>query len=98
MLEVGKLYTCKQYFLMLYPDQETAVDGGAAWAAAARRTADAAAMTAYWSKQLGKPVTYCDPETPLLVLNTNNEYVEVLAGDKRVWIVNVDWLEIEEIV
>jgi len=29
MLEVGKLYSCSKYFLMLYPDRETAASARA---------------------------------------------------------------------
>ena len=87
-LEVGKLYSCSEYFLLLYPDKETA-------AAAARAAATAAA---YWSKKFDEPVSYCNPLAPLLVLSVNEKYVEVLAGDKKGWIINMDWLNIQEIV
>ena len=94
MLEVGKLYSCSEYFLLLFPDKETAdmdtAGGGAASAGA--RTA------AYWSKKFDKPVSYCNPQTPLLVLSVKEQYIEVLAGDKKGWIINMDWLELKEIV
>ena len=95
MLKIGKLYSCKDYFLLLYPDMETAIGPVAVTAAAADLVAEVAA---YWSRELGKPVSYCNPETPLLFLNTDNEYAEVLAGDKRGWIVNGDGLKIKEII
>lgn len=90
MLKVGKLYLCKEYFLLFYPDRETAIGAAA--------IATATASAAYWSRKLRKPVSHCNPETPLLVLNTDNEYAEVLAGDKRGWIVNEDWIHIKEII
>ena len=90
-LDVGKLYSCSKYFLMLYPDKKTAADRFAAAPAAAP-------AAAFWSKRLGKPVSYCDPETPLLVLSVKEKYVEVLAGDRKGWIINEDWLAIKEIV
>ena len=97
-LEVGKLYSCSKYFLLLFPDKDTAADAATTnRAAAARRWGAAGATAAYWSKRFGKPVNYCDPKTPLLVLNTEQEYVEVLAGDKKGWIIYRDWLELEEI-
>ena len=86
-LEVGKLYSCSEYFLLLYPDKETA----------ALSTADKVA-DAYWTRELGKPVSYCNPKTPLLVLSVNEKYVEVLAGDCKGWIINEDWFELKEIV
>ena len=94
MLEVGKLYICSGYFLLLFPDKETADPFGAARASAA----DAEATASYWSKKFDKPVSYCNPETALLVLSTVNKYVEVLAGDCKGWIINEDWLKIKEIV
>ena len=93
MIEVGKLYSCSEHFLMLYPDKETA-SAGAAFATSSTR---AAAIALYWS-EFDKPVIYCNPETPLLVLSVNEKYVEVLAEDKRGWIINEDWLELKEIV
>ena len=94
MIEVGKLYRCSEYFLLLFPDKDTAsaVVTDAAFTASAVPVA-----AAYWSKKFDKPVSYCNPKTPLLVLSVNEKYVEVLAGDKKGWIINMDWLEIKEI-
>ena len=92
-LEVGKLYQCKDYFLLLYPDPETAdaarvpLGGGEVVAAAA-----------FWSKRFGKPVLFSEKNIPLLILNDKEEYVEVLAGDRKGWIICEDWLNIKEIV
>ena len=94
-LEVGKLYSCSGYYLMLYPDKETAVFAGELGADLV--AANAAADAAYWSKRFDKHVSYCNTETPLLVLNTKGEYIEVLAGDKRGWIIYQGWLELKEI-
>ncbi len=92
MLEVGKLYSCSEYFLLLYPDKDTA-----AIALAITATADEAA--AYWNRKLQnhKPVSYCNPLTPLLVLSVKEQYIEVLAGDHRGWIIYQGWLKIKEI-
>jgi hypothetical protein len=94
-IEVGKLYSCSEYFLLLFPDKETAAR---TTAAGIYRTGVPAADASYWTRELGKPVSYCNPLTPLLVLSVNEKYVEVLAGDRKVWIINDDWLEIKEIV
>jgi len=95
--EVGKLYSCSEYFLLLFPDKDTAEAADRA----AEAAADAAVAAAYWTRELarklGKPVSYCNPLTPLLVLSVNEKYVEVLAGDKKGWIINQGWLEIKEI-
>jgi hypothetical protein len=99
MLEVGKLYSCKRYYLLLYPDREAAASRAAALGleAAVATTTAAASSAAYWSKEFGKPVSHCNLETPLLVLSADNEYVEVLVGDRKAWIINQEWLKIEEI-
>ncbi len=98
-LQIGMLYSCSKYFLLLYPDKEAATATSTTPFAAAAESAvvNADEAAALWTKKLQKPVIYCNPETPLLVLNTKGEYIEVLAGDKRGWINNEDWLEIKEI-
>ena len=73
--EVGKLYSCSEHFLMLYPDKETA-------------SARAAALAVYWSEEFGKPVSYINRNEPFLVLCTSGLQAEVLNGDKRGWFVN----------
>ena len=109
MLEVGKLYTSEEHFLMLYPDQKTAAAadpaggrGRRAWATAyskgVRTVPLAAEGAAYWSNRFGKPVSYTEKNIPLLVLNNEENLYEVLAGDRKGWIVYQDWLKIREIV
>jgi len=104
-IEVGKLYSCSEYFLMLYPDRETAAEGITAAATDATcidatdaaDPGDAAFTAAYWTRELGKPVSYCNPKTPLLVLSVDKKYVEVLAGDRKGWIINENWFELKKI-
>ena len=91
MLKVGKLYSCPEYSLFLYPDKDTAAAAGPAVPSAG------AAEAAYWSRKLGKPVICTEKNIPLLVLNNEGKYVEVLAGDRKGWIINEDWLELKEI-
>ena len=91
MLEVGKLYHCEEYHLMLYPDPDTAAE--AATAAAGTTTA-----AAYWSNRLGKPISCVDKNIPILVLNSKEKFYEVLVEDKKGWIIFKDWLNIKEIV
>ena len=93
MLEIGKLYICEEFFLLLYPDQETAA---AAVHPAPRWIAEESAAT-YWTRKLGKSVSYTDKNIPLLSLNNKEKYVEVLAGDRKGWIMVEDWLGIKEI-
>lgn len=49
---------------------------------------------AYWSTKL---VLYVEENDPFLVIDQSDMYIQVLAGDKRGWIIHKDWLEIKEI-
>lgn len=98
MLEIGKLYICKEYYLMLYPDKETAYAEHAATDRAADFTAEAGAYwSAYLSNRFGKPFSYTEKNIPLLVLDSKENFYEVLAGDKKGWIIYEDFLNIKEI-
>ena len=101
MIEVGKLYACEEYHLMLYPDQETAAARAQLQAVLTRAAEHPAATLAnaasYWSNQLGKSISYTEKNIPLLVLNNEENFYEVLAGDKKGWIIFKDWLKIREI-
>lgn len=92
MLEIGKLYICEKFFLLLYPDKEAAAT------ARAGACSFAVAHATYWTRKLGKSVSYTDKNIPLLSLNNKEKYVEVLAGDRKGWIIVEDWLGIKEIV
>ena len=104
MLENGKLYLCEDYSLLLYPDPETAAATESTAAATvaiatapSASTARADAAAAYWTRKLGKSVSYTDKNIPLLILNNREKYVEVLAGDRKGWIIFNDYLNIKEI-
>ena len=97
MFKVGKLYICEEFFLLLFPCQETAAAARSALTAPRRTAADrAAADTDYWSNRFGKPVLYAKKNIPLLILNNREKYIEVLAGDRKGWIIVEDWLGIKE--
>jgi hypothetical protein len=99
-LEVGKLYSCEEYFLIFYPDKDTVADAFAMAADPADlgRGARAAARVAhYWTRRFGKPVSSLPKRIPLLVLNTEKNFVEVLGGERKGWIIYNDWLNIKEI-
>lgn len=95
-MEAGKLYICEEYFLLLYPDPETALAADYAHAGAAAAT-NAASYADYWTNRLGKPVYYTEKKVPLLSLNNKEQYVEVLAGDRKGWIIFDAELGIKEI-
>jgi len=76
--------------------------GAAHRSAVAHRSAATAAWRAeascsYWSNQFDKPVNYYNPQTPLLVLSVKEEYIQVLAGNQKGWIIYRDWLNIKDI-
>ena len=104
MFKVGKLYICEEFFLLLYPDQEACAVLDAARATAVLHhvaevaEASAAAHATYWTKKLGKSVLYAKKNIPILVLNSKEKFQEVLAGDRKGWIIVEDWLGIKEII
>lgn len=94
----GKLYMCEDYFLMLYPDHVSAVTRPSVRLRTLAQSAIRAHLEAdYWTKKFGKLVSYLNQNSMFLVLSVRGEYVEVLVGDKKSWIVNEDFLEIKEI-
>lgn len=97
-LEVGKQYVCEKYHLLLYPDNYTATRLCYDQVIVADEAAGGRRSAAYWSKQLGKPVSYVDKNTIILVLNSKKTLHEVLAGDRKGWIIYHDSLNIKEIV
>lgn len=88
---------------MLYPDKETADDTQAEDAfgtvsgtnAAFRTSWGAMGAVAFCSQRFGKHVSYIEKNMPFLVLSFKGKgtYVEVLAGDRKGWIVNEDFLK-----
>lgn len=96
-LEVGKLYSC-EYYILLFPDKETVVaalgiDPG--WGTERSVSEEAR----WWSRELGKgkPVSYVKVNLPLLVLNIEDRYVQILVGDRKGWFIFKAWLELKEI-
>jgi len=85
LVKVGKLYSCEDYFLMLYTDCKSA-------AAFSRPYVGeyGSAIAFYQSRELGKPVSCLEKNMPLLVLSFKGKgkYVEVLAGEQKGWIAN----------
>ena len=96
-MEAGKLYLCEEYFLLLYPDQEAAAAARSGWdcvsSALAVHAGDADEIADYWSNRFGKPVLYAKKNIPLLILNNREKYIEVLAGDRKGWIIFNDYLK-----
>lgn len=97
-MEAGKLYSCEDYFLLLYPDKETAAEASRTLPPSAFRTSwGAAGAVALLSQRFGKHVSYTEKNIPLLILNREEKYIEVLAEDRKGWIINEALLNIKEI-
>ena len=92
MLKVGKLYSC-EYYLILYPNKESAAVGGMD-----ALSAFATEASTFWSERLGGAVSYAEKNIPILALNNKGIYTEIRAGDKTGWIINQDlnFKEIEQ--
>jgi hypothetical protein len=97
-LEIGKLYSCEERFLMLYPDKDTVAHAEIA-AAPITQPLDRAIerIAAHWTRRLGKPISYMEKSIPFLVLNVEENFYEVLGGDRKGWIIYRDWVKIKEI-
>jgi hypothetical protein len=99
LVKAGKLYICEEYFLMLYPDKETAeaIDLGAVTLGPPLAGEDHGSIAAYWSKRFGKHVGSIEKNIPLLVLDMKQDYVHVLAAEQKGWIIFQYWLNLKEI-
>ena len=101
-MEIGKLYKCSEYYLLIYPSIEkvgTARDASvSAWAwAGATSWIGAAAVVNYWSKQLNCKVRFSEPEEVFMALEQEKQFVHALFREKQGWIVNKEWLKIERV-
>lgn len=77
---------------MLYPDKETADEEQIV----TPRT-NVMVSVAFCAQRFGKHVSYTEKNISLLILNNEEKYTEVLAGDRKGWIINEDWLNLKEI-
>ena len=93
--EIGKLYCCPGYYLLLYPNIEKAMEMGNLM----RPLRDVNAV--WWSKQFNYKYSY--PNEPFMVLKKfefeENGYLflNVLFGKKQGWIIYRDWMKMEKI-
>ncbi len=111
--EVGKLYRCPEYFLLVFPSKDQLISARALWAA--DRTVEtplarwqeaagtqypemARAVTAVLSKKLDCRVRCSEPGEIFMLLQQDGDSLHVLFGGIQGWIVYKDWLKIEEFV
>ncbi len=95
--EVGKLYKCPGYFLLIYPTKEKALH--AVGSAGGRRNTPqrlAVAEATYWSRELKCQVRYSTPGEIFMFLEKDEIYLHVLFGDAAGWIIHETWLDIKE--
>ena len=57
----------------------------------------AVAQAAYWQFRFGKPVSYVTPKTPILILNSEENFHQVLIEDRMGWIIYHSWIGFEEL-
>lgn len=101
--EVGKLYGCQKYYLMIFPTAITAAelaeDGRTSFAHDAQLIGAAAAAD-FWSKELNCKVQYSNPNDIFMIVDQkqidNQIYIKILCGEKLGWIILKDWVEIHE--
>ena len=104
-MNIGKLYQIKQYFWMLYPSRDIAVDiqrpthGSDPDAEGVRSVTQAAA---YWSQHFDCNTSYLSPETIFFPVEVNGNYVKVISTEGIGWMVypdNESWTKgcIEEV-
>lgn len=97
MLEIGKLYVCKEYFLFIYPDADAisaieqllidrVVIAGSLSQTYGR--AHTSAFAGNLSICLNRQVSFCEPGTVFLAINQERDCIEILAEDKKGWISN----------
>ena len=84
--EFMEWYESTEYFLLLFPDQASAAAVGPAAAA-------------FWSRELGKPVSYIDPKKLFMILDVSQGRIQtkVLYQDRVGWINLFDWLGLKKI-
>jgi hypothetical protein len=91
--QVGQLYKCSKYFLLIYPSKKAANRG---WTSAGASVGSTAGM-AYWSKKLNCQVRFSEPNETFMLLKQEDMFLNVLFGEKQGWIINEDWLEIKHV-
>jgi hypothetical protein len=94
----SSFFVCKDYFLLFYETREdalaaTAADSGRCGSTSWSRAA--AAEANYWSKELNSRVTFSNPGEPIFVIRKDEEYWNVIIGERIGWIIVKDWLEIK---
>ena len=92
MLELHKLYQIKQYYFVLYPSKDQALDAQAI--AEARNAVQGAMLTNspdtvsyYWSTALNCNVSCLCPKTILFPVKVDGDYVKIVSTEGIGWII-----------
>ena len=107
---IGKLYKCSEYFLLIYPTKEKAAGaytraldgrispvGDSTASPLDDRTVDvgpAARKAIWWSKELDCQVRCSEPNEIFMFIKQEEQFVHVLFGEKQGWILYKNWLQI----
>lgn len=100
MFEIGKLYKCTEYYLLLYPTKEV-IGFSSLPPTTARSTQEYASLSAeYWSEQLNCKVRFINSNDifmclKLVRLKPGKEIMQILYKEFAGWIRVEDWLDIK---
>ena len=96
-MEIGKLYKCSEYYLVIYPSEEASVSGMATRASTAVATRSGAGWVELWSEVLSCTVRYSEPGEVFMCLEVKSNIAHVLFGEKQGWIINRNWLGLRRV-
>jgi hypothetical protein len=89
MIQIGNLYSCSEFYILLYPNKNTAEAFDFA----------ATARAPIWISGLSQPISYIAKNIPFLflALSRDEKHIQVLMSDRKGWIINADYLNLKKI-
>ena len=96
-MEVGKLYKCSKYYLMIYPE-DTPELLSLFDRERSTRLASAEASATHWSRQMNCKVHYSKPDEVFMCLKHEGKVVHVLFGDIKGLIIADSEIEFERLL
>lgn len=113
MIEIGKLYNCQKYYLLIYPTAKMASDtvnqlgnrvagrSSSAFSAPALSDTDFSALAYHWSKKLNCNVRFSRLGEIFMVVERkqidNQILFKVLCKDKLGWVVWKNFMHFEKV-
>jgi len=100
MFDIGKYYSCPDYYLLVYPTKKVAKEALVLRPAAAYET-EAERVTKYWSKQLKCKINHTQPEHIFYLIKKIKEgsryYLFCIFPNLVGWIIWEDWIKLKEV-